>query len=329
MGYDESVYTKILNEYDALRAEKQAERHKRIESVYQKVPEIEQIDKEIYRLGIENIKNIYHNIEKKDEYNRKLKQDIGRLQEERLRLIHLHGLDERFDKITYSCALCEDTGYVDGKKCVCFQQKLINAGYLQSNIHKLLDRQNFNTFSLDVYAKTVPPREKLSPYENMTDIYETCLQFCERFDTFKRSLLFYGDTGLGKTFLSSCIAKELIERGKTVIYTRASHLFSMYEDYKFGRAADGSVKQQLDRVFDVDLLILDDLGTECMNKNIIPFFYDILESRILQQKKMVISTNFTMQEISKTYSTRFTSRIYESFLPLRFFGEDIRICQLK
>lgn len=328
MYHDESVYTKLLAEYDALRAKADAERLERIDAVYERLPRIREIDDEIYRLGTENIKNIFRNPQKKTEYNEKLKKNIRRLENEKYTLLSENDLDVDFDKPRYSCTLCSDTGYVGGQKCACFRQKLINAGYLQSNIARLLAEQNFETFRFDLYDREIPAGERMSPYENIQTIYHKCRSFCEDFESVEQNLLFYGDTGLGKTFLSSCIAKDLIDRGYTVIYTRAVHLFSMYEDYKFRRVSGDDIRTELDRVFEADLLIIDDLGTETDTKNMRSYFYDILESRLMDRKKMVISTNLTMKELSFRYSTRFTSRIYESFLPYRFFGKDIRVKQL-
>lgn len=328
MSYEET-YTRMMGEYESLRSKAQSDRQKRMDEVYSIVPRIGEIDGLIYQLGLKNIKNIFNDVANKDRYNRELKENIKKLEDEKRQLVRDNKIDKNFDKLRYKCSICQDTGHVDGGKCRCFQQRLIQTGYTQSNIQKLLEKQNFESFSLDCYSKTVPANEPRSPYENMTEILHLCKMFCSDFDKLEKSLMFYGDTGLGKTFLSSCIAKQLIDDGKTVIYTRATHLFSLYEDYKFGRVTNDSVKDEINRVFDVDLLILDDLGTESVNKNTLPFFYDILESRLLNEKKLVISTNFNMNEISKTYSTRFTSRIYESFVPLRFFGEDIRVRSLK
>lgn len=328
MYHDELTYTKLLAEYETLRAKADTERLARIDGVYARLPRIREIDNEIYRLGTENIKNIFHNPEKKAEYNDKLKKNIHRLEAEKRKLLSENDIDLDFDKPKYECALCEDTGYIDGRKCKCFRQKLINAGYLQSNIARLLSAQNFDTFRFDLYDDNIPTDERVSPRENMQTIVRECHRFCDSFEGMTQNLLFYGTTGLGKTFLSSCIAKELIDRGYTVVYTRAVHLFSMYEDYKFGRISGEEIRAQLDRIYDADLLIIDDLGTEADSKNVRAYFYDILESRLLEDKKMVVSTNLTLKEISARYSTRFTSRIYEYFLPLRFFGKDIRVKQL-
>ena len=139
-------------------------------------------------------------------------------------------------------------------------------------------------------------------------------------------MVFYGPTGLGKTFLSGAVAKELMDRGKTVVYLRAARLFSVYEDYKFGRNTDKNV---IDNIYNTDLLIIDDLGTEVQDKKNLSFLFDVVNERTANGKKIIISTNLEISEITKLYSMRFTSRLYEYFMMYRFYGEDIRIQKLK
>ena len=160
----------------------------------------------------------------------------------------------------------------------------------------------------------------------MKQIYNRARTFCENFDYENKGLVFYGGTGLGKTFLSSCIAKELMDNGKTVVYLSAPRLFMIYEDYRFNRLDDDSV---MDDIYLSDLLIIDDLGTEFQNKGNMAFLFDLLNNRISNGKKIIISTNYNMNELTKMYSSRFTSRLYEFFLIYGFYGNDIRIEKLK
>lgn len=321
-------FNKLLAEYDALRAKADAQRRARIDDAYARVPQIKAIDDEIYRLGVENIRHIFEHPDKKNEYNSELKKNISRLQNERQKLLLANNIAPDFDRPVYKCAICEDTGYVNGQKCRCFKQKIIDISYKQSNISNLLPEQNFKTFNIDLYSDLVASGERISPYDNIKTIYHECVKFCDYFTESSQNMLFYGGAGLGKTFLSSCIAKSLIDKGYTVVYMSSVRLFSIYEEYKFRLIPSDDARAQLDRALDADLLIIDDLGTETDNKNTKSYFYDILETRLLNRKKMVISTNLTMKELSSRYSTRFTSRIYEHFLPLRFFGEDIRVKRL-
>lgn len=323
---NEKVLNRIIDEYEELRMNAANDRKKRVDDINSQFPRIAEIDKEIFKRGLENTNKILKNPEKKDEFNADFKENLIRLNDEKIKIIKENNISPDYDKYKYSCEICEDTGYDDnGKKCICFKQRLINAAYSMSNMEDIVKKQNFDTFSFEYYPKEASDGV-LSPFENMTKIYNNCKRFCENFDNEEKSLVFYGPTGLGKTFLSSAIAKNIMDKGKTVVYVRATKLFSIYEDYKFGRNTDKTV---IDNIYDCDLLIIDDLGTEPVNKNNISFLFDIVNERIAAEKKMIINTNLQISEISKIYSTRFTSRLYEYFMFYKFFGEDIRIQKLK
>ena len=155
----------------------------------------------------------------------------------------------------------------------------------------------------------------------MQRIYKRAKNFCNEFDEKFQNMLFYGAPGLGKTFLSSCIAKEIIDKCKSVIYIRASKLFSAIEDNKFGRNRDD---EMIKSFYDCDLLIIDDLGTEAIMKNNNSYLFDIVDERLINKKSMIINTNLDISELTKFYTARFTSRIMESFIVCKFYGEDIR-----
>lgn len=323
---DERLVNKIISEYEELRTNAANDRKRRIDEVYKKYPKIEEIDREIFKRGFENTNNILKNPEKKDEYNKDFKENLKRLNKEKHFIMEENNIIPDYDKYKYKCEMCADTGFLEnGKKCVCFKQKLINAAYSMSNMEDIIKRQNFDTFSFDYYSKQSSDG-LLSPYENMVKIYDNCKRFCNNFDNEIKGLVFYGSTGLGKTFLSSAIAKEIMDKGKTVVYVRASKLFSINEDYKFGRNAD---KTLIDNIYNADLLIIDDLGTEPNNKNNISFLFDVVNERNAKNKKMIINTNLQLGEITKAYSMRFTSRLYEYFNMYKFYGEDIRIQKFK
>ena len=216
---------KIMDEYENLRSQKEDEKRARVAQIYSDFPEIEAIDREIYKSGAENVRNIIKTPERASELNKEYKNKFEKLKEKRRKIIDENGIDPQFDEVKYNCEKCSDTGFLpDGKRCVCFNQHLINYRYKRSNLSEVLERENFDTFSFDYY-----PREKsgnkLSSYENMKTIYSRAKKFCENFDSEEKGLLFYGSTGLGKTFLSSCIAKALMDNGKTVVYLNAPRLF--------------------------------------------------------------------------------------------------------
>ena len=312
---------KILNEYEEYRTASEIQRKARISEVYKKLPRIKEIDEEIFKIGSENIKNIIKNPENSDKINYDFKKKLKELQEEKNRILSENNIPKDYDRKKYRCELCKDTGFTeDGKMCGCLKQKLINEAYSKSNLGDILSVQNFDFFSFDYYSKE--KKDGISPYENMQIIYNRAKNFCKNFDTEEKSLIFYGSTGLGKTFLSSCIAKEIIDSGKSVIYSRAARFFGMYEDYKFGRSEN---KNLIDEIYNCDLLIIDDLGTEAKNSMNLSFLFDVLSERTASDKKMIINTNFDLGELAKNYSQRFTSRIFEFFIPCKFTGSDIRL----
>lgn len=323
---DERIINSIMNEYEELRAIAANDRKSRIDTVNGEYPRIAEIEREIFRLGLENTNNIIKNPEKANEYNKNFKENLERLKNEKNFIISENHIDPSYEDYKYRCKNCSDTGYdANGKKCVCFKQKLINAAYSMSNIEELIKKQNFKTFSLDYYLKKTE-NDVISPYENMKKILDNCKRFCDNFENEEKGIVFYGPTGLGKTFLSCAVAKELMDKGNTVIYVRATKMFSIFEDYRFGRSTDKSL---IDNMYTVDLLIIDDLGTEAPNKNNLSFLFDIINERIDKRKKCIINTNLQLSDITRLYSMRFTSRLYENFMMYKLYGEDIRIKKLK
>lgn len=314
----------IMASYEEKKNRAAMLRRQRIEEVRINYPEIAKIDEEIQRLGSENITKIMAEPDKADFYNSQLRSKYEILYKQKSDIINKNGINPDYEKYIYECELCNDSGYVDGKRCRCFEQQLINDAYSRSDIGDILKYENFATLSLEYYSPT-NGENGVSERDNMIKIIERAKKLCENFDNERKGLLFYGNTGLGKTFLSNCIAKELMDKGKTVVYTRATRMFSVYEDYKFGRDTDRS---KIDRLYDADLLIIDDLGTENQSKINLAFFDDLINERAARGKKFIISTNLKMDELSKVYSKRLTSRLVEYCILNRFYGSDIRLKKL-
>lgn len=321
---DSEVIARILAEYDVKKNRAEAMRKQRISEVRENYPDIAKIDAEIQRLGSENISKIMAEPDKAEVYNSQLKAKYEILYREKDKIIAENGIDPHYADYDYECKLCNDSGYVDSKRCRCFEQQLINEAYAMSDLGEVLKYENFDTFSLEYYS-AVNGENGVSERDNILKILDRAKKLCNNFDTERKGLLFYGSTGLGKTFLSNCIAKALMDKGKTVAYTRATRMFLVYEDYKFGRDDD---KSKLDRLYDADLLIIDDLGTENQNKMNLAFLDDLINERAARGKKFIISTNLKMDELSKVYSKRLTSRLVEYCILNRFYGSDIRLQKL-
>ena len=223
----------------------------------------------------------------------------------------------------YTCSHCRDTGMVGEERCHCFKQAVVDLLYAQSNIANIIREENFNTFSFRYYDDTVvDPKTKMTSRRNMQYIYDTCQDFVRNFDTDFNNLLFYGNSGLGKTFLSHCIAKELLGTAHTVLYLTAYELFDILgkamhnEDEDFGASAE--------HILDCDLLIIDDLGTELSSAFTLSRLNLCINERFINRRATIISTNFGVAELETHYGERNISRILSSYTLLRFFGDDIR-----
>lgn len=324
MQYIDAAIRKILNDYDEARTIARSKRQERVEKVHKEFPEIKKIEDEINRLGIENFGNIVKNPGRAAEFNEEFKKKAGGLEEKKEKILADNNIPKDYDEVKYTCEKCLDTGFVDTQKCVCFKQKLINMRYDLSNMKEML--HDFSEFSFDYYSDKRIEKLNMTEKENMKIIFGKCLDFCENDNA--KSLFFYGGCGFGKTFLSSCIAKRMMDNGKSVIYVSATNLFSQYEDYKFGKTDSESFLNMREMIKDADLLIIDDLGTEVISQLSLQFLNEIMSERVSMKKKMVISTNMNMKGIENKYTDRIASRIYEMFEILHFVGTDIRIQKL-
>lgn len=326
-----SILTNILKEYERKRnfAEKDLENRK--QKLYAENPRLEEIDEELSKIGIATAKSL---IMKNDpSVLNDLNKKIELLKNEKNNILANLNLPEDYLTPSYSCKICNDTGYVtenySSKMCNCLKQQIFNFEYNKSNVANL-QFQNFDNFSFEKYSD-IPDKNKygsdISPRENMKLIRNICDNFIENFDDpQEKNLLFTGTTGVGKTFLSSCIAKELIDRGKTVLYQTAPIMIDMIVDYKFGKENISSTTFQ--NLYNVDLLIIDDLGTEAMNQIKFTELFNIINSRLLnsagKNHKTIISTNLNLAMINKTYGERISSRLIGNYNICRFFGEDLR-----
>lgn len=319
-----SAINEILREYEALRNNAEQELENRQEQIYKSIPLIREIDQKISSLSLEISKAILANSSNAEELIESLRQKTIDLKMEKGELLASNNYSTDYLTIKYKCNPCKDTGFIDGQKCSCLKQKLIDNAYKQSNLSNLLAQENFETFNFDYYSNKSNSTKDISPKENMQSVYKACLDFVGNFDNSEENLLFTGAPGLGKTFLSSCIAKELLDKGKTVFYQTAFKILDVLEDYKFSKNKSSFNGDIFELLFNVDLLIIDDLGSEFVNSYTSTELFNVLNSRLLEKKKTIISTNLNMDELYKTYSGRVTSRIFGNYKVLEFFGDDIR-----
>lgn len=329
---NESTLKTLLKEYEQKRIRAELDLENRKQELYKHNPKLEEIENNLNLYAIKMAKSI---IISNNTSNclENLKSKIAKLNEEKRVILNSLNIDENFFKPKYECSLCNDTGYIksgiNSTLCSCIKQKLFDIEYNKSNIHDLKNN-NFDCFNISLYSDIVNEElynSNLSPKDNIINIKEICINFINSFNNpSEKNLLFIGNTGLGKTFLSNCIANELIKNGKTVLYQTAPVMLDTIMDYRFGKA--NISKSVYDNILDVDLLVIDDLGTECINSMKFTELFNIINTRILNQNnhitKTIISTNLSLQNLKDTYDDRIFSRFVGHYNICRFFGEDIR-----
>ncbi|MGE4215033.1 MAG: ATP-binding protein [Anaerotignaceae bacterium] len=320
-----ALYKEILRYYDDVRTAATARlRQKRME-LYSRLPRIEEIDNQISMAGVTMAKAVLNSPTDAVDISLRLKESLAKLTDEKEALLKKNGLPENYLEIEYQCPICKDTGFVDDSRCACFSQRLVDLAYNSSNIKAIVKQENFDSFDLSYYSPNKENGEEISPRENIQRILSACLKFTKSFGKDFDNLLLYGSPGLGKTFLCNCIARELLDKGVTVMYVTASQLFKAIEKERFNRSEEEEPSDYLEDVLGVDLLIIDDLGTEFTTVFTAGELFNIINTRFLNKKPVIISTNLALKDLSEKYSDRLTSRLMGGFTTLKFFGEDIRI----
>lgn len=313
----------ILKEYEKKRDSNKRQKEKRIQEIYNKVPEIRDIDNEIKKVGLSLSKALIHDPENPYMILEELKTKLDKLRQEKAFLLTENNIPLEYLEDQFHCEMCKDTGFISGgDKCNCFKQQVINHTYSMSNLTNILNKENFHTFDIHLFSNEVFEDQKDTPQENMMHILNTCEGFVFNFDNNnEENLLFYGPTGLGKTFLANCIAKSLLDKGKVVIYQTSFKIFELLEEIRFQNTKD---REKANLLFEAELLIIDDLGTEMTNTFTNSELFNIINSRLLSNKKTIISTNLTPKEIMDRYDDRIFSRLFSKFTILKFYGKDLR-----
>lgn len=317
------AYREIQRQYQRIRAASEAALRERRAELFKSFPRLEELEREINLTGVRLARIV---LSGQKDAAAELKKRLADMKAEKAGIMNAAGLPAGYLDMEYSCASCRDTGSLpDGSRCSCMKQKLIDLAYDQSNIRDVMKIENFNTFNLNYYSSEKDPDKGVSPRENITRILETALDFVENIGK-TDNLLFYGDTGLGKTFLCNCIAKAALDKGKSVMYLTAPQLFKRLEREKFSRDTEQEDERGLiDDIIEVDLLIIDDLGAEFPTVLTSSELFNIINARILNSSPVVISTNLSPRDWSEQYSDRVVSRILGTYKSLHFFGGDIRL----
>ncbi|MFD3155401.1 ATP-binding protein [Haloimpatiens sp. FM7330] len=314
--------SQILKIYENIREKESKQLKARKDKIHKEIPEIKQIEDKIARLSIELSMNILKNLDNKEQYLKELKEKITDLRMHKTELLVSNNYPMDYLEIHYKCPKCKDTGFIGNKKCSCYRHRLVYVYYKNSDFKDTLLANNLNNFNLDLYSIRRTGDEIKSPRKNMEEILVNVKHFIQNFKNQNTNLLFYGTSGTGKTFLSNCISKELLDRGHLVVYRTAKELIENLREARF--AGNDSLE---DLILNCDLLVIDDLGTEQLTDFTKSELFNLLNTKLLKNKKMIVSTNFSIEQLSKHYSERITSRLFGNFDLFKFYGEDIRVAK--
>lgn len=322
MSLNNSQYNAIMRIYNQRQFQDKYEQDQRREEVYQKVPQIRQIEDEISSQAVRCARKL---LDGDTNAKEELKQHIEDLREQKEVLLSAFGFPADYMEMHYACPECQDTGYVDGRKCRCFKKEEICLLYSQSNIEEVLLRENFDSFSYEYYDdRVVIPEIQMTVADYMRQVHTWCKEYVENFEKKGGNLIFTGSTGVGKTFLTNCIAKALIDQYQSVIYLSSNDLFDVFSKNKFHYDTEEEMKDMYQYILDCDLLIIDDLGTELNNTFVSSQLFYCINERLLRKKSTIISTNLSMTMLRDTYSDRISSRIISQYSIIPLYGDDIR-----
>ncbi len=321
MALNNSQYDAILRTYEARQLHNHNALEVRRQAIYEQLPELIDIQDAIAQLGISQARKLLDgDVNALADH----KKELLALTTEKQELLALAGYPDDYLEPIYDCADCKDTGYIGNKKCHCFQKAIIDLLYTQSNLKHILDKENFDTFSFAYYSDNhVDDTTGRTSFEVMKEAYFTAKDFVSNFKDNFDNLFLYGDTGVGKTFLTNCIAKELIDQSFSVIYFTSYELFDTLAKGKFDK--DDEAGEIAEHILNCDLLIIDDLGAELANSFSASQLFLCLNERLLRRKSTIISTNLSLEAVVDLYSERTFSRITGNYTLLKLTGDDIRI----
>lgn len=322
MGYSAEVVRRARQQLAADVEARLSQQQEHLQEAYRRVPRIREIDLELRRTMVQAAQAAFSQgdaqalLEEAKQHNLALQAERAKLVEEKLEPGYL---DE-----TPVCAVCSGTGYIGASMCQCLNRYC--RAEQRKELHLLSGRvDSFSQFRLDYYPERFDPRFGGSPRELMKRNLDYCREYASFFSGSSGNLLFVGGTGLGKTYLSTCIAKTVTDRGCSVCYAPAGKLFNTLESAKFSPTEE--IRAEAAQYSSADLLILDDLGTEMPSQFVTASLYALLNDRLLEGKAMIVSTNLTAEELSKRYTPQIASRLIGDFHRITFVGEDIRVAK--
>ena len=323
MALSNSQYDAIMREYGRQQIENHHKLEERRKEIYARLPVVKQLEAEIAERSVACAKKL---LEGDKGVLDRLKEDLRDLREQKALIIRAAGYPDDYLELHYRCPDCRDTGLVDGRKCHCFLQAQMKLLHAQSNLEDVLERENFKALSYVYYDDTeILPQLGITNAAYMRRVVAGCREFVRDFDKKHDNLLFTGSTGVGKTFLTNCIARELMDDFHSVIYLTASDLFDVFSRNKFDYDNAEDMKDMYRFILDCDLLIIDDLGTELNNSFTSSRLFYCINERMNMSRSTIISTNLTLARLRDSYTDRVTSRIMSGYRIIPLYGGDIRL----
>ena len=315
MSYSKEIVAAVFGDYDRKRKNNESLRQLRLFEAYERIPQLKELDYELSSTGLQILGASLKGKDGIEERIANIKARNMELQNKRAELLKENGFTPDYTDIKFQCEKCKDQGYVNEKMCSCLKNALITKQLEASGIGQLIASQSFENFSLEMYPSEV--REQMECL--LTDLKK----YAQGFESEKPNLLFVGGTGLGKTHLSTALAKAIIEKGYYVIYETATNIFSDFENDRFRDRYMGE-EPICTKYMECDLLIIDDLGTEVVTNFTVSCLYNLINTRLNKNLPIILSTNLKSEEIRRLYNDRITSRLFGDFEIKPFKGTDVR-----
>ncbi len=312
----ESAYTLANRELEEIRIKNKEKQDIRHGEVLLKDPKLSEIEGNLMKQGTRLLGCVLNRGEDFED----IKASIQDLQKQKAEVLKKNGFSEDYLDDIYTCPKCRDTGFVDGRRCECLKKLITKHIGENSNLTEYMREQVFDKFDFSLFANQGEGGTTLKVMQKLCD---KAIDFAEGFDKTHENFLIMGNAGTGKTFITSCIGNRALERGKTVYYQTAFRLFEIFENARFQKG-DEDASELVKYIYDVDLLIIDDLGTEFTTQFTLTALFDIINSRIISNKSTVISTNLGFEELSDIYSQRITSRFVGHYQLMQTVGKDLR-----
>lgn len=327
MPLKNSQYNQLMRDYQRRQLKHIHAQQSRIDELYDAVPALRETDRRLHELKVEKAAAKIYAAAAPARLSA-VEAEITALSAQRAALMQSSGYSEDYTQLHYDCPKCRDTGYTEnGKRCVCFLQAAIDLLYAECNIRDIIRSESFDTFSLNYYPDTALDEHFGETCRaHMAKVLQECRAYAASFPHCGgKSMLLTGPTGVGKTLLTHCIAREVIEQCCSVVYLTAPALFEMFERSMRASYEDESSDEIAQYLLESDLLIIDDLGTEMINSFTVSKLFFCLNERLVRRRSVLISTNLGAEELRNLYSERISSRIFSEYALLQLLGPDIRM----